>query len=509
LPGLAAVVVAGCAAGYICAFVLLALLRLGYTFPLEFTEPGSLAELERVLRGQTLYAAPALDYVPMIYGPVFFYVSAPFALLTGPGLMPIRLLSVLASIGSMALIFRLVQRETHSLVGALVAAGLFAACNPLAENTMDLGRVDSLFTFLILAALFLARGAQLSGPRGGWILALIGGICMGLAAFTKLPIAAAPIALAILLGLALTARRQAAAFALGGLGCVAVILVLLRAQTGPWATWYLWDLPRTHVIGRELLGRFWFQDVLPRFGVALLIGPVALIAWVARRQWPAAVLYGLTLTSMILVSWASRAGGGGSGNTLLPAYAAIAILAGLGLAETLRLLQVNSQAALIFSAYVLVAFVVEFGLLAYDPRTLFPYRTDRTADEQLAAAIATLPGPVFAPEFAGYLTPEQGPQPFLGAVEELQGLFSAGRRPPEGDQWEQALAQALHERRFRYVLVDVTDMPLKHLVEADGYVSRGPLIPESSNFYAWRTPRTPQADVYVPPDQGHAADEDT
>ena len=89
---------------------------------------------------------------------------------------------------------------------------------------------------------------------------------------------------------------------------------------------------------------------------------------------------------MIGMSWASQSNVGGGRNVQLPAYAALAILFGLGLAEALRRLQP----------------VVVHGLA---------YRRDVLAMEVVA--------------------------PDLGAVVELQGAFG-GTGSPEGSTWEDA-----------------------------------------------------------------------
>lgn len=483
--------------GYIGTFAVTAVFRMVYPFPLEATEPPALVEVVRILHGQPVYTAPTLAYVPLIYGPVYFYMSALASLVTGPTLVALRLVSLLASAGSIGVVFRLVQRETGSVRAGLFSAGLLAACNPLAETSMDLGRVDALFTFLILAALYGVRTAFLHGGRRRPVVLFGSGALIVVAAFTKLPIAAAPIGLAVLVGLAFTNRRQAISFALGMLVCLGLFLLLLRILSGPWATWFVWNLPRQHIVTGSLIGRIWLVDLLPHFGVALLLVPVAFLGWFLNGNRCRTLLYGLALASMIGVSWASRSGGGGAPNVLLPAFAVIATLSGLGLAEALRQLEGGSVRASVFQGYVLAGCIVQLALLAYDPRALVPYRSDRVADEQLAAALSGLPGPMFAPEFAGYLPVEQGQQPFLGAVDELLGSFG-GQQTAEGAGWLQMLAQALQERRFRYVIVDVTDDSFKDVIVADGYALQGPLIPESSDFYAWRTPHTPQADLYVP-----------
>src|ERR1700732_3205533 len=64
----------GLAVAYLALFVGTGLLRVAYAFPLDATEVPALTEVQRVLRGEPLYVAPTLEYVPLIYGPVYFYL---------------------------------------------------------------------------------------------------------------------------------------------------------------------------------------------------------------------------------------------------------------------------------------------------------------------------------------------------------------------------------------------------------------------------------------------------
>src|SRR5438105_1300544 len=67
------------AAAFIAGFVLAAIFRLGYAYALQVTEPATIVEVERILRGQSIYVEPTLRYIPMIYGPIYFYIAAAFA----------------------------------------------------------------------------------------------------------------------------------------------------------------------------------------------------------------------------------------------------------------------------------------------------------------------------------------------------------------------------------------------------------------------------------------------
>jgi hypothetical protein len=210
------------------------------------------------------------------------------------------------------------------------------------------------------------------------------------------------------------------------------------------------------------------------------------------------VFVGVLGLSMLGVAWASRMNGGGAPNVLLPAFAALAVFFGLGIAEGIRQLGVNAlQGRAAFRCYVLGVCAVQFVLLVYNPRSIVPFRSDLWADEKLSTALAAVPGPIFAPDFAGYLPPgERQAQPFMSGAAELWGLYGGGSRP-QGDEWLRNLHDSINQHRFHSIVLKIDDPFLKDLVEEAGYVNRGPLIPQNDEFYSWRTPRTPQPLLYV------------
>jgi hypothetical protein len=103
-------------------------------------------------------------------------------------------------------------------------------------------------------------------------------------------------------------------------------------------------------------------------------------------------------------AWSIRSLEGAHLNDLIPAYAGISILAGLGLH---RLLEAGGgeatppwRGALPDLAWALV--LVQFVLLGYDPRPHLPTAADREAGEAVVARIRAIEGEVFIPGY-GYL----------------------------------------------------------------------------------------------------------
>ncbi len=70
---LCAAALAGGAA--IATYLVIALSRLTYPFPLEWLESNSLIEVHRILAGRQLYPAPTISYVPDGYPPLYFVLG--------------------------------------------------------------------------------------------------------------------------------------------------------------------------------------------------------------------------------------------------------------------------------------------------------------------------------------------------------------------------------------------------------------------------------------------------
>lgn len=485
------------AALHVAMFAGTGILRAIYPFPIDGIEPGAIQEVRRVLAGQPIYVAPDLGYVPFIYGPVDFFASALFALGSGSALMGLRLVSLLASLGSIALVVAFVRRETGTWLVGVVGGGVLAGCGPLVDFAMDNGRMDALFVFLLLASTYAARIAI--EPAAGWRSGVCSGALMGLALLTKqsgLPVTAAFVVL-----FALVRRGQLAAFCVSLMAVCGVTVGLLVAQSGRWPLFYLWELPRRHEIWRELILRI-FPDVLSRFTLPLVVGPFYFLGRVLAGDRRRLSFYAAMTIGFVGTSWTSYSNIGGARNVLLPAYAVLAILFALGVNEALSRLPGDGQTRPI-RGYIFAVAIAQLLVLMYNPRLIVPYSSDRWDGERLTATLAALPGPIFAGSYQGFVSDPSIIAPDLGAVRELEGAFG-GTGTQEGSDWDGMLAGALVQRRFTYLIVDPDNsaaiVPL--LADAYGYEHVGPLFPEGDIYWAWRTGWAPKADVYVRPDPG-------
>src|SRR5205814_2363718 len=207
--------------------------------------------------------------------------SAGVALITGPSYLPLRLVSLVASLCSAALMYFLVRRETASRAIGLVSAGLFVGTTSLALRTLDLGRVDAFGVCLLLGAIYAMRTADFS-PDNQTPLSAVAGVLAGLAVLTKQTDAL--VAAALLAYAAIWPRRRLVPNALALSASVGVGLVVVYAQSGDWARVYLFDLPRLHDFDPKHLANFWSAEILPQFTLPLVLGPLVFVGQALRRD---------------------------------------------------------------------------------------------------------------------------------------------------------------------------------------------------------------------------------
>jgi len=296
-------------------YLLVALRRLDYPFALEQLEGNSLVEVRRVLTGQALYPAPSVRYVPDGYPPLYFYVSAAVARVLGPSYLSLRLVSLASSLACFALLARLVQRETGSIAAGTGAAGTFAATYFVAGDWMDIGRVDSLFLALSIGALYAVRWMR--GTQG----AIVAGTLLAAAALTKQTGLAELVAVpgVLLLG---PRRGLARVAALTALAVVGLSTLMLKLASGGWYTYYAFKQMSGQALTAGNFGWFWTA-------LATAMGLAVCSALIGARRVPRELLAGCA--ALAVGGYAALVHSGGAINDLLPAYLAVALLAGLAL----------------------------------------------------------------------------------------------------------------------------------------------------------------------------------
>ena len=395
-------------AAYVGLLLVLFALRIGHPHTLEWQEGAMLDQSLRIVRGLPLYVAPSIEFVPQLYSPLYFYLGAGLVGLSAESFVPLRLLSILATLGTMGLLFVFARRETGGLLAPVLAVGFFAASYRLSAAWFDVARVDMLFVFFAFAGTVLAWRCRTIG------VALAAGLLFWLAFLTKQQGFA--FALAMGISLVMVGRARLALVVVGSFGLLAATsTALLDAATEGWSTWYVFEMAGGHEFFWPMLIGFWTSDLLMPMAPACAVAVALLIDRLRALRsgdpergsdfWPWLMFLG----TCVATSWFSRLHWGGAQNVVIPAYLAIALAWGVGLSEWLR--APEPRATLIG-----VVAVLQLGWLFYDPRPLVPSDRDVNAGDMLVERISELDGEVWVS--------------WHGFIPEARG--EAGLRPPDG-----------------------------------------------------------------------------
>ncbi len=144
-------------------------------FPLnlDLMEGTVLQHVQRLAQGQPVYPAPTADFVALAYNPLYYVVSVPFTWVFGMSLPTLRLVSILATVGSGVILYLTIRRKTGSVWWALIAVGLFAAAYSAMDAYLNIAHSDACFLFAALLGTYILDAKQTRGWRIVGILVLI------------------------------------------------------------------------------------------------------------------------------------------------------------------------------------------------------------------------------------------------------------------------------------------------------------------------------------------------
>lgn len=432
-------------AAYILVYLWMALAkRMPYPFELEWFEDQSVIHVQRILRGLPLYVPPSLNFIPTVYTPLYYYVSALSAQLMPLGYSPLRLVSLLSSIGLALLIFRIVRTRTGgSWFWGFLAASFMIASFRVTGAWLDVARVDSLFLFLALAAI-MAFSSRIPLLNSGLAPAL-----MFLAFFTKqsglvvsLPLAA----------WSLYHRRGPSRFLFSGIFFGAVLLstfVMNRLSDG-WYSFHVFTVASGHGIDSIIPVHFWSNDMFMHAGIACVFTAVYFLHGLRHRNQKEWSLDAAILIGMVLVSYLSRLHVGGYTNCLLPAYAALAIYSALGMS---LLAEKGGREADLVKSGIHVAVLIQLLALFYWPGDQIPTPAAEAQGKRVITILKLLEGDVFMPNHPWYPA-MAGKATFANTVTITDVQRSTNVPDSLKITLQNSILGAIAERRFTAIVLD-------------------------------------------------------
>lgn len=448
----AAVAAALASAAYYCVVLIyIVVSRINYPFALEWLEGGSFLQVHRILAGQALYARPGIDYVAMIYPPLYYYVSAAVARMIGFSFVPLRLVSVGSTLGCSGLIYLICRREGAGRMPAFTGSAVFIATYHLCGAWFDIARVDMLSVFLVLVSIWLLRfRSSKAGVAAGFTFAL--------AALTK---QTHLITLACLMFYMLVFdRKRLVGFGLAFLITYGGLFLCLDQLYSGWFKFFVLTLAagsgefvsRAPSTALQTAVSFWQNSIVLALPIVVLAIVMYLVTKLRKSDEIKGTLFFVTAAlGMIGTSW-SVIQVGGYLNDLVPAYAGMAILFGLSLQQLCDQATLN----LSYKTVVFAACSLQFVLLHYPISSEIPTHADLLAGEVLLSEIRNQAGDVyipFHPELA--LMANKSAFASWSPIYQLEGDFGGGNIR-ETARVKTAFDNAMARREFSIIILDQT-----------------------------------------------------
>ncbi len=234
--------------------------RFRYPVELEWMSGGVLDHVDRVSEGKPIYVAPSVAFIPFLYPPLYYWISALVAkAMTVQAAC--RVVSIIATLVTAGLVHRAARKLGATPFWALTGVALFFGAYSITGYWYDLERSDLLMMAMVSGGLVIALGRPALVPTA-FAGALVGG-----AFFAKQP--ASIFFVSAVAGLAIARNyRRAGAFAAGGLLVLVPGLALLTAKTDGWFWFYVVKMPAAHGIDPKLFTVFFVLDATKAFAIA-------------------------------------------------------------------------------------------------------------------------------------------------------------------------------------------------------------------------------------------------
>ncbi len=364
------------------------------SFPLnlEAMEIYILAHVKRVVLGLPIYTAPGGDFIPFVYNPLYYYLSALFVKVFGLNLQSLRVVSIIGSLGVMFFVFLGTRRSTGSTWWGVISAGLFAASYRAMDTYIDTAHADSWLLFMILA------GCYLIDLKKSKAVSLLGVMALVVAFWFK---------------------QHGALFLIGA-------VIYLTYREGTFRSWIYWLVALVFSFGLyvyypvSILGPYfhYYTWEVPRQWSQLDINAVIhILSYVIKNYFLLAVISLFALfralvhsskTKLSIWQWmlpvAIMSGAMGAldpennNNVFIPMATWLIIIGVMGLADILKNQQLPRT---VYMAYTIVA--VSFAVLFYRPASVIIPKESKVEYQDLKNYLAGLDGPVYAPWIGGAL----------------------------------------------------------------------------------------------------------
>jgi 4-amino-4-deoxy-L-arabinose transferase-like glycosyltransferase len=478
---------AAVAVAVILLFLAAAAMRIPYPYELEWVEGTMLDQTNRVLEGKQIFVKPSLEFTPFFYPPLFFYFSAAVSLLTGPGFLPLRLVSLFATLGCFLLILLFVKKETKSIHAGIIAAGLFAATYRISGDWFDVGRVDMLFVFFLLLSAYVLRFGKSSR-------ALISAGIFAVLSFLSKQAALLVFPALIIAGIILH-KRKSVIFITTIAALTTASMLSLNITSDGWF-WYYLKLAGQHQFlqGSDHIFNAITKPLFSVFYIAWLAAAIYLFNECIVRRTKKGLFYLLFLIGALSSSIFSILHSGGYWNVFIPTYAVVSILSGTSFTK----ISTNSKHAAKMAIAACALMLAQLFLLAsFSTAQMLPDENDYAVGEKTLELIKSFPGDVFVPTHS-YLAAFVGKKTYAN----IQPIWDIARAKnnKESDLIKMEILRALQTQQFSAIILSThPDLENQWGPELNRtYFKKDALFVDETGYISISGLRVRPSAVYVP-----------
>ena len=432
------------AIAYFAVFLYITISRINYPFALEWMEGTSYVQVYRILSGRLLYVEPSLDYVPLIYPPLYYYLSALIAKLIGLSFLPLRLVSLLSTLGCMGLIFLIVRKLQPSVFAQIIAIGLFSATFKIGGAWFDIARVDMLALFLALMSIFCLQFSKNSSY-------FLSGLLMALSCLTKQTFLILLVATSIYSFF--LDRKRTWIVIISSLTIYAVSYMALNYVHAGWYKYFIYDLSTGHTEKLNIAGagQLFLSLIFKPISLIFLFTVAYFIQITRERKSFSQMSILLIVGATLALSWLGIVNPGAFNNVIIPSYAILSIITGIFLAKNLS----RNDLSKFLKAGILTLTMLQFFLLRYPIKDQIPTVDDLHAGQALLQEITAQPGDVYVPYHPEMML-SVGKRSYADwiSMKELKGGFGDETGLKEWTKVKIQLRTAFRTGKFMMIIVD-------------------------------------------------------
>lgn len=442
---------------FMMAFFYISFKRIAYPFELEWIEGGILEHVQRVVGGQKIFVEPSVRFISFIYPPLYYWVSALVAKITGISFFPLRLVSLLSTIGIAIFIYKFIYEETKNYFYSILGVGFFFAVFRISGAWYDTARVDMLFHLFVTAFLYYLKNYK--------NLAILVGLFF-LAYITK------QVILFTLPGILIYLAFEKLSLAVKFLGISAVaILIFTLIYNSHTDGWYVYSTITNiakHAIYSHMILGFWTEDLFMEVPF-LVLAPLLLLYFQFKKQIHLKkadlIFYIFVLGNLVGLSWIGRIHQGGYNNVLITGYIALCLVFSVFLFYMLNFLK---DKKLRYAVYLLI--LLQFWMLRYDPRAQIPTQKDLEAGQFIIEEIKKYDGDVWVPYHPYLAVMAEKPQYLhIITIMELTGAITENTESEHGKEIVEGYRTMIIDKKFDAIMLDSPIDPVMHYDELIKY----------------------------------------